>query len=227
MTSTRAFRSMLRSICFPLAALALVTVPIAGQSAEADPTTSPSAPGPATSRGGRETPHHEAGSVEASAPAMRDKMFLRQAVTGGMLEVKLSELAQRKASGDDVKEFATHLIADHSRMDDSLRAAGESQGVMLPTKLPPQEQTVYERLNGLSGEEFDREYIKKIAEDHHRDLREFRSEAASTPDDKLRTTVQDGTKMIHQHMVTADQIARSKGVQTAYPARVAASTSPQ
>ena len=210
----------------PLSGLLLLARPSFSQSSEGE-ATSPQSSQDAANPRGRETQHQEAGSVEASAPAMRDKLFLRQAVASGMLEMQLSLLAQRKASGDDVKEFAAHLVADHSRMEEALRSAAEAQGVMLPTKLPSQEQAVYERVNGLSGDAFDREYIKTIADNHHRDLREFRSEGASTLDTNLRTTVQEETRTIHQHMVVADQIARSKGVQNARPARVAASSPPQ
>ncbi len=209
-----------------LAGLLLLARPLLSQSSEGEATSTQSSPDSANPRG-RETQHQEAGSVEASAPAMRDKLFLRQAVANGMLELQLSQLAQRKASGEDVKEFAARLVVDHSRMEEALRSAAETQGVMLPTRLPSQERAVYERVNGLSGDAFDREYIKTIANNHHRDLREFRSEAASTSDAALRTTVQDETKTIHQHMVVADQIARSKGVQNAGPARVATSSPPQ
>ena len=226
MSSRHTSPCKLRLIGVSLGGLLLLARPSLSQVTEADAPSSQSSADSMNPRG-PETPHHEAGSVEASAPAMRDKLFLRRAVTSGMLEVKLSELAQHKASSIDVKDFATHLVADHSRMDEGLRSAAEAQGVMLPTKLSAQEQAIYERLNSLSGEDFDREYIRTMAEDHHRDLREFRSEAVSTPDASLRATVQDGTKMIHQHMVTADQIARSKGVQEVHPARVAAASQPQ
>lgn len=215
-----------RLIGISLAGFLLLARPALSQGIEADSPSSQSSADSMNPRGS-ETQHHEAGSVEASAPAMRDKLFLRRAVTSGMLEVKLSELAQHKASSDDVKDFAMHLVVDHSKMEEGLRSAAEAQGVMLPTKLPAQEQTVYDRLNNLSGEDFDREYIRTMAQNHHRDLRDFRSEAVSTPDGSLRATVQDGTKMIHQHMVVVDQMARSKGVQEVRPARVAAASQPQ
>ena len=225
MSSRRTSHWTLALISLSLGVLFLLVRPSLSQSSEGE-ATSPQSSQDAANPRGRDTQHQEAGSVEASAPGMRDKLFLRQAVASGMLEMQLSQLAQRKASGDDVKEFAAHLVADHSGMEESLRSAAEAQGVMLPRKLPPQEQGVYERVNALSGEAFDREYIKTIADNHHRDLREFRSEAASTLDTSLRTTVQDETRMIHQHMVVADQLARSKGIQSARPARVAASSTP-
>ena len=98
---------------------------------------------------------------------------------------------------------------------------------MLPTKLQSREQTIYERFQKLSGEEFDREYIRTTLEDHRRDLREFHSEAAGTPDQSLRTTVQDGARLLHQQLAAADQLARSRGSQNARPAKVADSIPPR
>ena len=221
MSTRRTSHQAILLVGVSLTGLLLLARPSLSQNSEGEATSSQSSPDSLNSRG-RETHHQEAGSVEASAPAMRDKLFLRQAVASSMLEVQLSNLAQRKASSDDVKEFATHLTTDQPKMEEALRSAAEAQGVMLPTKLPPPEQAVFDRLSGLSGESFDREYIKTVADNHHRDLKEFRSEAASTPDAHLRITVQDETRTVHQHMVAADQIARSKGLPNIRPGRTTA-----
>ena len=168
--------------------------------------------------------HHEAGSVEASGPALRDKLFLREATKSGRSETKLSELALSKTSDAGVKQLAGSIIADHTKISEGLNSAAESQGVMLPTKASPREQAVFERLNALSGEDFDREYLKAIMEDHTKDLHNFRLEAASTQDIVLRDVVQNALAMLHHHMVLADQIARTTGIQTTHPGRVVASS---
>ena len=194
------------------------------QTSESDPT-SPSITGSAPRSG--DVQHRETGSVEATVPAMKDKMFLRSATMGGMFEVQLSELALRKSTSDDVKQCAGMMIADHTKIIESLRASAESQGVRLPNKLPPRERTIYEQLSALSGEEFDRQYIKILTEDHHKDLREFRSEIVSTQDEILRSVVQQATATLHRHMILADHLAQAKGVQVNRPRGVAASATPQ
>ena len=194
------------------------------QTSESDPTGSPvTASTPRSS----DVQHRETGSVEATVPAMKDKMFLRSATIVGMVEVQLSELALRKSTSDDVKQFASLMVADHATLIESLRASAESQGVRLPNKLPPREQTTYEQLRALSGEDFDRQYIKILADDHHKELREFRSEIANTQDVMLRSVVQDATATLHRHMILADHMARTKGVQGSRPGGVAASATPQ
>ncbi len=225
MTRSNAAHIILRKALITCAVSTLFSVPLFAQTSESDQVTQ-AATGSSNSRN-NDAQRHEAGSVEATAPAMKDKIFLRGATTGCMVEVQLSELAQRKASGDDVKQFASLMVADHSRIIDILRASAEAQGVMLPNKIPPRERATYERLNALTGEEFDREYVTTLAADHHRNLREYRSELANTQDANLRSAVQDAASILHHHLVLADQIARSKGVQVSQPARVAASATPE
>ena len=209
-----------------LANIALILFPLScyAQTSESDSSIQPLA-GSGNPRG-METTHHEAGSVEATGQSLRDKLFLREATMNGIAEMKLSELALKRAKDADVKQFARSVIADHAGIAAGLQSAAESQGVMLPTKLSLREQVIYEKLNTLSGDDFDREYIRMLAEDHHKDLREYRSEMASTQDANLRSAVQNAITIIHHHITLADQIAHTKGVQMSRPARVEASAAP-
>ena len=55
-------------------------------------------------------------------------------------------------------------------------------GVMLPKHMNKDDQAEYDKLNGLSGDAFDTEYLTLMVKDHHKDLREFRVEAVDTQD---------------------------------------------
>src|SRR6476661_3715845 len=51
-----------------------------------------------------------------------DTKFMRGAATGGMEEVELGKLAAQKASSPDVKSFGQHMVDDHSKANDQLKA---------------------------------------------------------------------------------------------------------
>ncbi|WP_183816370.1 DUF4142 domain-containing protein [Tunturibacter empetritectus] len=143
---------------------------------------------------------------------MKDKIFLRKAAQGGMAEVKLGQLAAQKGSSDDVKAFGQKMVDDHTRLNNDMAPIADSMGVRLPTNLNKEDQAEYDKLNGLSGNDFDMEYLSFMVKDHHKDLHEFRQEAASTTDPTLQTAVTNATKVIHEHSVMVDKLARGRGV---------------
>ncbi|MCE3259800.1 MAG: outer membrane protein-like protein, partial [Bacteroidetes bacterium] len=67
---------------------------------------------------------------------MEDDMeFVIDAADGGMLEVKLGELAKTKATSAEVKEHAQHMIDDHSKANEELKALAAQKNITLPVDL--------------------------------------------------------------------------------------------
>ncbi|MBB5330557.1 DUF4142 domain-containing protein [Tunturiibacter gelidoferens] len=151
---------------------------------------------------------------------MKDKIFLRKAAQGGMAEVKLGQLAAQKGSGDDVRAFGQKMVDDHTKLNNEMAPIADSMGVRLPKDLNKEDQAEYDKLNSLSGNNFDMEYLSFMVKDHHKDLREFRQEAASTIDPTLQTAVANATKVIHEHTMMVDKLAREKGIPVPQPGSV-------
>jgi putative membrane protein len=143
---------------------------------------------------------------------MQDKMFLRKAAEGGIAEVKLGQLAAQKGSSDEVKAFGQKMVDDHTKMNSEMAEVADSLGVMLPKSMNKEDQVEYDKLNGLSGNDFDMEYLSFMVKDHHNDLHEFRMEAASRADPTLRDEVVKEEGIIHDHTVMVDKLARAKGI---------------
>ena len=76
-----------------------------------------------------------------------------------------------------MKDFAERMVTDHGKANDELKSLAERKGVTLPTDIGDQEQQNLDRLNKLSGAEFDREYIDLMHQDHQSDLKKFRDAA--------------------------------------------------
>src|ERR1700722_2494522 len=158
-------------------------------------------------------------SAQDSAPnagdvgqVMEDKMFLRKAAEAGIAEVKLGQLAAQKASSDDVKAFGQKMVDDHTMLNNEMAPIADSLGVRVPKMINKEDQAEYDRLSGLSGSEFDTEYLIAMVKAHRKDLREFRMEAANAQDPTLKDEVEKGEKIIHGHLTMVDKLARDKGV---------------
>lgn len=180
--------------------------PMNPPASQTQPNVPQHAPSAATSM------QNSGGIANDTIQSMQDKTFLRKAAERGIAEVELGKLAVQKAADESVKAFGQRMIDDHTELNKEIASVADSLGIRLPHKMGKESQAVYDRLNSLSGEEFDREYISTMLKDHHEDLREFRMESNVTADPDLKSSVDKAAAVIRQHMIAIDRIARSKGI---------------
>jgi putative membrane protein len=110
--------------------------------------------------------------------------FMQKAAADGIAEVELGKLAQQKAMREEVKEFATRMVQDHTKANDELQKIAVSHGVQLPASLDKRHQKAVDRLSKKVGPDFDREYMKLMVKERKKDVKEFAKRAKSTnPDD--------------------------------------------
>jgi putative membrane protein len=142
----------------------------------------------------------------------KDKMFVRHASEGGLAEVQFGKLAAQKAQDPDVKAFGQKMVDDHSMLNDKMKPIAQNLGVTPASRLNRKDQAEYDKLNGLSGDDFDKEYVADMVADHRKDLREFRQEGSAAADPQLKDAVMDGTKVIAAHNRMIDHLAQKIGV---------------
>src|SRR5206468_10411592 len=99
----------------------------------------------------------------------KDYKFAREAAQGGLLEVRLGELAKQKASNPAIQQFGEEMIKDHSKANEQLKALAAQKGAVLPDQLTRMEESELESLQKLSGKEFDKTYAKRMVKDHKKD----------------------------------------------------------
>jgi putative membrane protein len=143
---------------------------------------------------------------------MQDKAFLRKAAEGGMAEVQLGQLAQQKASSQDVRQFGEKMVQEHSQLNDQLKPIAEQQGVRPPKALSKKDEATLRKLEGLSGQQVDHAYIETMLKDHKKDLKEFKETANRTQNPQLKDAAQHGAQVIESHLQDIQQIAKSHNV---------------
>ena len=131
-----------------------------------------------------------AGSSSLSA---KDKMFIKKAAKGGMMEVAMGKLADEKGQSDDVKSFGKRMVADHSKANDELKKIATQKNAKLPTKEPTVSWTS------------DKAYMDAMVKDHEKDLAEFQEEAKSGSDADVKKFADDTAKMVQEHLDLAKQ----------------------
>jgi putative membrane protein len=139
------------------------------------------------------------GSLTAKAQTDDDKKFLAMAAQSDVNEIKLSELAESKATNPAVKAFAQKMVTEHKQMTASMKPFAESWGLTAPAGLDDDHQKDYDKLNGLSGADFDKEYISIMVSDHAKALDAFTKEAKDTKDTSFRAAVLKGKTAVAAH----------------------------
>lgn len=142
---------------------------------------------------------------------MADQQFLRTATEDGIADVKLSQLAVEKG-GPDVKTLAQKMVDDHTAINKELATAADSLGVLLPKKMSKDDQAEYDKLNGLTGKDFDTEYIVFITKAHWKKLHDFYMEASVAADPGLAAAVVKAMRTMHDHLGMIAAVAKQDGI---------------
>lgn len=148
----------------------------------------------------------------AKAQTAQDKAFLSTASQGDYNEIKLSELAAGKTSDPVINDFANKMVTDHTTLEQQMKPFAVQWGLSPATHLDAEHQVLYEKLNGLSSTEFDKEYMQAMDKDHHLALTAFQTEEQTTQLPDFKQAVAQGEKVVAQHTQMADQLAGKLGV---------------
>ena len=217
-------------IAMPLSLMAQIpgTMNSAGMPVADGPSkaVSQSSPGMSNAGGSMQDSTMAGNGMSTDLSLAKDKMFVRHAEEGGLAMVQLGQMAKTKASSDDVKQFGQTMIDDHTKLNTDLAPIADSLGVEIPVRLNRTDQDEYNKLNGLSGPAFDKEYLSYMLKDHRKDLHDFRVIDRTTPDPDLKDTVDNGIKVIALHLYLVNKLAVANGVPGAFKPTIPAPPAP-
>jgi len=141
-----------------------------------------------------------------------DASFMKSAAEGGMSEVELGQLAQQKASNPAVKDFGAMMVKDHTAANDKLKALAASEQVTLPDGPSLMQKASKTKLNMLSGDSFDKSYVKGMIDDHKEDIKEFQKEISEGKDPQARAFASATLPTLQMHLQKIQSIAASAGI---------------
>jgi putative membrane protein len=150
--------------------------------------------------------------LAAFAASSPDAAFYKHAAEGGMAEVQLGNLAQEKSSNPSVKDFGAMMVKDHSAANEKLKSIAASKNIKLPSSPSVAQMGTKTKLKVLSGETFDKSYVKGMIKDHQEDIAEFKKEAASGQDPDAKAFAQATLPTLETHLKRIRAIASEMGI---------------
>jgi len=139
-------------------------------------------------------------AVNAKAAVTQgDKDFLAMAAQSDVNEITLSKLAEGKATNPDVRAFAHKMVVEHTKLTDDMKPFATAWGLTPPAGPDAEHQEEWNKLNGLSGADFDKEYMDAMVKDHTKALDAFTKEVKGTTDVKFKNAVMKGKSVVAAH----------------------------
>ena len=146
----------------------------------------------------------EVGTKGEKTP-QEDVDFVREAALAGMMEVQLGKTAQDRAAKPQVKEFGRHMQTDHSKANEELKKIAAKKGLKLPMALEGKPKATFDKLAKLKGDEFDREYMNAMVDDHKQDIEKFQQESDKGKDPDVKKFAQDHLPILKKHLALAEK----------------------
>ncbi len=176
------------------------------------PTSQTSVPPSVVAPGVAVAPAPKAGAlpaIHAADLSAADKEFVQKAAQGGLAEVQLAQLAQQTTSNMEVKQFAQHMIDDHTPNNEQLVKLAEAKGLTPPTEPNAMQQKMLAKLQDTHGAKFDRAYISGQVKAHEAMLKLMKTEAASGTDPDLKTFAQQTQVAVEHHLSMARSLNKA------------------
>lgn len=155
-----------------------------------------------------QTPSRDPRAVPGKAPAKpqfpeEDRVFMMKAAAHGIAEVELGKTAQLKGAHAGVKKFATHMLAEHGKANEELKALAATKRVSLPTAPAREQQGQAEKMQKLSGPAFDQAYVEQMVEDHRKAVDLFTKASRDAKDADVKAYAARILPTLQEHLKMA------------------------
>jgi len=188
------------------------TAPSAASSPhQRDSTSTPAqeaTPSPSAEASSTATPHQrEVTDRGKTTKGVTPQSFVSQAAVIGKAEIELGQIALKNTQDANVRTYAQRMVADHSAADKKLQAIAAKQNLQLPQSLDAEHESLKAKLQGLKGEDFDRAYVKAMANGHDKAVALFESasQQPQMPDD-LKQFAASTLPTLEQHKEMAHSL---------------------
>jgi putative membrane protein len=142
------------------------------------------------------------------APKTED--FVKQVAISDIFEIESSKLAQQKATAAPVKSFASQMEKDHTKTSTELKGlvSGGKVKAQLPTAMDDSHKSKLDKLKGLSGADFDKQYVSDQQSAHKDAVDLFERYAKGGDNADLKAWAGKTVPALKHHKEMADKLPK-------------------
>jgi putative membrane protein len=145
-----------------------------------------------------------------------DGGFVRHAIVDNLLEVRLGELAQHRASQERVRKFGERMENEHGKLQEQWADLAKKHGLTVAApKLGPTQQQKLDRLEKVDKSAFDRDYMTAMIRGHSEDVAALKGEVDSAHSEAVKKMAAYELPIVQDHLLAARAAGKEVGVDSA------------
>lgn len=129
--------------------------------------------------------------------------FLIDANMNSEIQIVLSKAAEEKSNTPEVKALGQQIAVENRIIQNNILQLSEAAGVEMAPALSVEYLGLLDSIQSLSGEQFDKAYIKAIIEGHEADIEQFTRLASQTENPISRSLVTDNLEVLRRNLEQA------------------------
>ena len=149
-------------------------------------------------------------AISATTLNKDDAGFIYDALQGGLLEIKASELALKRGLTGAERDFAQKMVDDHTAVDDELKTIAKAKGVAVPTALDEKKQKKLDALGKEKDQDFAKAYLDCQVSAHKDAVSAFKSASEDSKDVDVKSFAAKHVPHLEQHLETAKALDKNR-----------------
>ncbi|MEU4478738.1 DUF4142 domain-containing protein [Micromonospora sp. NPDC023966] len=153
-----------------------------------------------------------AAAQAAAQPSTQDTQYLQAVHQVNLFEITAGNLAQQKGQNQQVKDLGKMFVTDHTQLDQTVQSTAQQLNVQLPADPTADQQQVLDRLNNLSGAEFDKAWVTAQLAGHVQAIQATQTEISQGSEQSVVQIAQDALPVLQAHYDALVALAQTLGV---------------
>jgi putative membrane protein len=135
--------------------------------------------------------------------AFADQSFLRTTFEDNLAQEQMGQLASQKSQSEDVKELGQKMAQIRQQLTTQIMPLAKKLGVSQPKEPSKKEREEIQKMQALSGPDFDAEFLRAMLKNQRTDLKDFQDEERLAKMDE---------PVLTDHLQILEKIAQSHNV---------------
>jgi putative membrane protein len=161
---------------------------------------------------GQQMPENPNAGPNNSMQSFADQSFIHKTMEDNVAQEQMGQLAAQKSQSDDVKQFGEKMAQIHEQLTNQLMPVAKKLGVDAPKQPSKKDRQEIEKMQSLSGQDFDAAFIRAMLKDQRDDLKEFQDEAQGAQDPNVQQLAKMDEPVLNQHLEILEKIAQAHSV---------------